>query len=332
MISIRQNLSELDRCHQARRLLLECYVDALRNAAQYAVELDGELTGQHRRYMSSLAEDAARGELEALVESRATLRGLLRDYHDKAAAYLGQLRDELAGTARALEEITASMGQTDEDHETRMRDALLKLRGIAQVSGGEFAESLGSTARLIEHSLEQMRRQNQITVSQFRTEIRMLHQRIDALEAAASMDDATKMFSRGEIEKRIRSLPSGAHCLLLVKAAGIRLASTSFSREVSAELAGAFAKRLRNSLPERSVIGRWGEEDFVTILPPNKAEAIRSGKYIAEHLGGFYACLFQGKTIRPALKIRTGVIDSGSEKIERTLERMDEFLGQEIAS
>ena len=131
---------------------------------------------------------------EALSDSRATLRGLLRDYRDKAAQYLGNLRDELAGTARTLEEVLDSLGQADGDHETSLRAALGKLRQVAAAPGHAALGSVISTAAdSIENSLEQVRKQHQLTTSQFLVEIRMLHKRIDALEAAASVDEVTRL-------------------------------------------------------------------------------------------------------------------------------------------
>jgi len=327
MISIRKNVNELERCLEARDLALDCYVNALRNASHYAVELDPQLTSPHRQYLNALAADVAKGEPAALIESRATLRGLLRDYRDKSADYLSKLRDELAGTARALQETLESMNQSDGDHEVQLRGALLKLRSLARTSeSGLLRESIATATETIEQSLEQIRKQHQITVSQFLTEIRMLHKRIDALESAAAIDDLTKLFNRGEMEGRIRSLSAGAYCLLLVQVSGLRQAAVNFSAEVSAELTGAFTKRLKNSLPEHSVIGRWSDEEFVAILHTPKADALNSGKFIAEHLGGSYACLQNGKTVRPSLQLRIGVVDSDGDQPARVLERIAEFL------
>jgi GGDEF domain-containing protein len=276
--------------------------------------------------LNNLAAVAANGEEAALLESRATVRGLLRDYRDKAAEYLAKLRDELAGTARALQEIMESMSQSDGDHEVQLRGALAKLRSLARSAENGLRDSIAAAANTIEQSLEQIRKQHQLTVSQFLTEIRMLHQRIDALESSAAIDDLTKLFNRGEMEDRIRSLSAGAYCLLLIRAGGLRLAAVNFNSEVSAELTGAFTKRLRNSLPEHSVISRWGEEDFVAILHIPKPDAVNSGKFIAEQLGGSYACLLNGKTVRPVLQLRIGVVDSSGDKPERVLDRIAEFL------
>src|SRR6267143_707368 len=54
MISIRGSLSELDRAHQIREAALDCYVGAIKNSAHYALDLDAELTGNHRQYLRRL--------------------------------------------------------------------------------------------------------------------------------------------------------------------------------------------------------------------------------------------------------------------------------------
>jgi hypothetical protein len=44
MISILQNLSELEKSHRLRILVLDCYLNAVANMAEYAVDLDAAIT------------------------------------------------------------------------------------------------------------------------------------------------------------------------------------------------------------------------------------------------------------------------------------------------
>ncbi|HWC97167.1 MAG TPA: hypothetical protein VG456_10465, partial [Candidatus Sulfopaludibacter sp.] len=170
MISIRKNVNELDRCHEVRDLALDCYVNAIRNAAQYAVELDSQITTPHRQYLNNLAVEVATGDPHVLTESRATVRGLLRDYRDKGAEFLSKLRDELSGTVRALQEIMESMTQGDGDHEMQLRAGLATLRTVSRSAPDPtLREAISSAAAGIEQSIEQIRKHHQVTVSQFLT-------------------------------------------------------------------------------------------------------------------------------------------------------------------
>jgi GGDEF domain-containing protein/uncharacterized protein YqeY len=328
MISIRNSLTELERSHQIRAAVLDCYVGAIKNIAHYAIDLDQEITASHRKYLETLAVEVAADAPEVVVESRATLRGLLRDYRDKASQYLVNMREELAGTARALQEILDSLAQADGDHEKNLHAALGKLRQVAAASGfAALGTVISTVADSIETSLEQVRKQHQLTTSQFLVEIHMLHKRIDTLEAAASMKEVTRFATREELSERIRATPAGQYCLLLVGARGLRRAEVHFGKDAGEELFGAFAKRLRNSLPTSSMIARWGSEEFAAILVAKKSEAMASAKWVTEHLSGAYSCLIAGRAVRPVLQITVGVIDTAAQDTaERIIERIGLFL------
>ena len=187
--------------------------------------------------------------------------------------------------------------------------------------------SISTAADSIERSLEEVRKQHQLTTSQFLVEIRMLHKRIDALETAASVDEVTRLATREELAERIRSSETGQYCLVLIGARGLRRAEVQFGKEVGEELSGAFAKRLRASLPISAVIGRWGPEEFVAMLLAKKSEALASAKWITEHLSGAYACLKSGKTVRPTVQLTVGVVETAvHEQPERIIERIGLFL------
>lgn len=329
MISIRDSLSELEKCHRERETAVDCYLSAIRNVADYTVEFDQEVAAPQRQYLTALADEVSSGKLDVLAESRATLRALLRDYRDKAAVYLTTLREELAGTTRALEEILDSLSQADGDHETRLRSALVRLRQVADSPAGDVVRTVVKVAAdSIEQSVEQMRKQHQLTVSQFQVEIRMLHKRIDSMEAAAALDQLTSLFNRREIEERIRAATADA-CLLLIRVSGIRLAEVHYREDVAAELTAAFTKRLRNCLPPNATVGRWSREEFAAILSVPKPEATLTAKWISENLSGSYSCLLAGKAVRPALQVNVAVMEPTGCTPDRLIERVKGFLTAE---
>ena len=328
MISIQDSLKELETVYRVREGLLDCYLSAIKNCASYAIDFGDEITESHRKRLRALLDEISSGDVATAMESRSTLRGLLRDYRDKGSQYLATMRDELAGSARALEEIMDSLVQSDDDHETRLRGSVRQLHEIAASSEcTRVAGSLRQAASFIEQSFEEMHKQHQVTVAQFQMEIGMLHKRIDSLESADSVDDLTRLFKRAEMEKRIRAETTGSYCLLLVSVRGLRRAEEQFGSGVAEELAGGFSKRLRNSLPPDAVISRWGLEQVVILIRTKKSEALATGKWITEHISGSYACLHCGKTVRPVLQLNVGVVDtSEGEGPDPVLERVNIFL------
>lgn len=263
IISIRESVAELDRFHQLRQTTIECYAAAIKSVAHYAIDLEEKSTAMYRKHLERLAGEVTGGDPAALTESRATLRALLRDYRDKAARFIGDLREELARGARALETILASMAQSDGDHDVRLRASLQTLRKIAgSPECGPVRAALVASAESIGQNVEEMRKHHELTITQFQMEIHMLHRRIDALEAAAKIDSLSQLLSRGEMEERIRASAGERFSLLLIRTGGLRAAERQFDPAVAAELAGSFGKRLRNGLPKGAVIGRWGGEEF----------------------------------------------------------------------
>jgi GGDEF domain-containing protein len=328
MISIQSSISELERSHELQTALLAHYVQAIRSSAQYAVELDDTATGPHRRHLTELADQVASGRTDVVTGSPATFRGLLRDYRDKAVRYLAQLRDELASTARALQETLDSLAQSAGDHETQLRKSVVVLREVSEEADvASLQARVRGAADAIEISLEQVRKEHQLTVAQFLMEIRVLHQRIDSLEAAASVDSMTGLYGREEMEDRIRSARPGSFHLLLYQVHGISRAEIQFGRAVSDELAAAFTKRLKNTLPEMSILGRWSPEEFIAMIGQPRDPKSSSSRWTTEQLSGAYSCLQSGKTVRPSLQVSVGIVDSISrETAERTLDRVKMFL------
>jgi GGDEF domain-containing protein len=329
VISIRDSLVELETIHKERDAAVDCYVAAIKNLADYTIDLEPAATRPQREYLNALADDASCGKAEVLGETRATLRALLRDYRDKAVHYLSRLREELDGMARALEQIMGSLAQTDDDHESRLRSALVRLRDLARSPEGKAVRiGIVAAADTVVESLEQMRKEHQLTVVQLQVEMGMLHKRIDALEAAASIDQLTELYNRREMEERIRAA-TVPFSLLLARVSGLRLAGIQFRPEVAEELTAAFTKRLRNSLPPSAVIGRWANEEFVAMMSLPVSETTAVAKLISERLSGPYACLLAGKTVRPSLQISVGVVDSEGAAADRILQRIRGFLTSE---
>jgi diguanylate cyclase (GGDEF)-like protein len=326
MISILKPLNDLERSKEAHKLVLDCYLAAIRNMAHYAVELEPQTTALHRKFLEDLAEQAATGSSDALNESRATVRGLLREYRDQTSRYLNGLRQELSDAVTALEGTLGALAQCDGDHGTQLRTAVARLRAIPSSAGSAIRESVFAVASTIESSLEEVRKQHQLTVAQFLIEIGMLHKRIGALESAAAIDKLTQLFTREEMEARISGARPAKMSVLLLKAGGLRAAESQFGHAVAEELAGAFARRLHNSLPPTAMIGRWSEEEFVAILQADQPDTAALARRISEGLAGAYACLKAGKTVRPVIHLRVGVVDPGTDDAERVMQRVGDFL------
>jgi GGDEF domain-containing protein len=283
---------------------LDCYIAAIQDCAQYPVELDAETTAAHVQHLTALAALVAEAPAETLAESRSTLRGLLRNYRDKAAEFLSNLRQQMESTAKALQETVAALAHTDDNHSARVRESLAKVRDVAATpEAAPLRARLAAAADAIEADLAQLRREQQFTVVQLQTEIRVLHRRVESLVTAAATDQASRFFNRRGIQEYVQCLPPAGVAVVLLKTRGIAQARARYGGEVAAELASTLARRARNCLPRDSVMGRWSEQDFLAILPAGADPLTAGAETVSAHLSMPYACLVQGKVVRILLQV-----------------------------
>ena len=321
MISIQNSLSALEQSLKQREAVFECYVAALEDIRQYAVELDDRVTGPHREGLQRLAREVNRAGQERIGEARGFLRALLRDYHDKAGEYLARLREELAGSAAALQDIVRSMCQADGSQEERVIQAIGSLKSLSvRPEAAGIAEGLRTAVETVEKGLDDARKQQQLAISQLLTEIRVLHKRIETLEVAASIDKATNLLRRSRIEEHLRETPGNGHSILVLRARGLKTSAGG------GELAVAFARRLRSCLPAAAVVGRWAEEDFVAILPVGKPEAMAVADQLTSRLSGTYTCVRDGSAVRSALQIVLAIVDAEAGRPAKPAERVSRFF------
>ena len=193
MVSIRESMTELEKLHALQEVLLECYSSAVRDMEQYAVEIDDQITPAHQQHLAAIVlELTARTGVDNLTETRSLLRSELRDYRDRAAAILNGLRHDLIDKADALQAIVEAMASADGDHEERLQTSLGKLRKLADTpAAAPVRAAIVETSDQIEASIEELKRMNGLTVSQFMVEIKTLHKRIETLETAGRKDVLT---------------------------------------------------------------------------------------------------------------------------------------------
>src|SRR5207248_10882556 len=149
----------------------------------------------------------------------------------------------------------------------------------------------------IEASIEELKKQNGLTVSQFMVEVKTLHNRIETLETAGRKDVLTGLATRVEMERLICAEVDRqtGFSLLLLRICNLPMIQRQFGVAVRADVISAFAKRLRGGLPPAATIGRWSEDRFMALVAMEKADAIGLAKRLAQHISGTYVCMENGK-------------------------------------
>ena len=326
MISIKNSLAELQRCYALLDASSESYRDLVGNLAENCVIARDGQTGQMRDELRSLARAVSAAQMRELPEFKPKLQQWLAGYREYLTEYVKDLEDQQVAAARAFEELAAAQVQADDDHDGRVRATVEKLREIARTPEARSIRNLlRNAAESVENSVWQIRREHQATLSQFHNEIRNLQKRLDPDKGPVGAI-IVRVLGREEVQEHIRGLQSGTFSVILLELCGLRLAAAQYGGDVAAQLAVAVTVRLRNLLPVGAAIGRWGEEEFLLVLPSGtgtgSAHSFCAG--LAAQLAGMYGCVSRGRTVRPSLEITVCSVDSGaSDTPQHTLEQLE---------
>lgn len=339
MISIRESISDLEKIDELHHAALECYRAALQDLAQYAVEFDESATASHRQRVTALAGQLqGKSNVPQVIASRSTLRDELRDYHHKASAFLGGLREELSEKAQALELIVDTMATAVGDDQDRFKSSLSKLRELSDSpAASSIRTALATVSEQIAQGVEQIKKQNQLVIGQFRVEIQMLHGQVEALRAVSSGSDSgsgsdsvsTHLNSRPEMETAIARAVEARKpfSLLLLKIRNLAQLERRYGAQVRPEAIAAFTTRARKGISDDAILGRWSEEQFIAIVAVDKVEAMALAKRLAQQFSKPYPSTGKGKPPIPALEVDASVVDSAGGNIyEALIKKVDTYL------
>ena len=327
VVSIRNSVTDLERCQENLDVVLECYRSVISDLAECTIQVDDDKPDPIRKKLAAIADEVRFASPNALPEYGITIRELLHEHAGNLTAHVADIQLERTKAERALQELSVSHTQSDGDHDGRIRRSVDNLRSLARSPGARaVGEMLRNAADSIEQSVEQIRRQNQITNQQFHNEIRALNRRIDPSAADDQNDSLTRVLNRAESQEKILSSTPGEFQLVLVRVRGLRLAELQFGPDVAAQLASAFVVRLRNTLPYNTSIARWGEEEFIGLIsgPPSGTSTSAFSRSIGENLPRSYACVHNGKDVRLSLEFTVCVVDgTARDTPQQVLERTE---------
>jgi diguanylate cyclase (GGDEF)-like protein len=151
-----------------------------------------------------------------------------------------------------------------------------------------------------------------------------------ALQKIAMTDDLTGLFNRGYLLKQLAAgieavdRQGGDLSIILVDVDSFKWINDTFGHDYGDEVLKQISAKLRASLREKDLVGRYGGEEFLMILPETDLDHAR---IIAQRIReGVQACQWERKDCRTTLS--GGVVQYRGESIESLLKRADNLLYQ----
>jgi len=334
LISIRKATDELDRLEGLTRALTSTYEHAIWSTAQYAIEIDLQAVTSFREHLNNLRDQSARAiSAEDWQLLQASFRGELRDFRDKSTQQLIRMRSEFTAAVSAMQSFADSVASTGENHEDDLRNVLGELTDAAKSDDIAFVRTvIGTTAAVIDASVEHLRKSHQLSIAQLRDEIRVLQHQVEIEHQASQIDHATGSWNRQKMDETFATFTDRDEpfSLLILCIRNLRWLGKQYSRSMIDGAMRAFVQRLTAMLDETAVVGRWDEECFAALLPIQPAEAMRISREAAMRLTGTYSVQNDGAARQIALVVVTGVIEhapgSGHAAFAKRMEQMSTAL------
>lgn len=312
MISIRKSVNELEHSEQVRRLCQDGYLNAIRAAADYAVELDPTQIAELRQNLNRIREqlETAAGA-EDFQSVQANFRGELRLYRDRAAEFLERMSQELQSSAAAMQSLAASLTANGSDYEAALGAGLRSLSSVQESDDLSYIkQTTRSAAATITESWEQLRRANTLVTAQLHDEIRALHREIETERRALYTDASSGAWTREKLNLRIEDNLSGddAFCLIMAQITNLKRLNETYSRAVIDAALKALVKRVHGIVGKDAMIGRWAEDEFAILLEVNPDYAMAVSSEISKDLSAYFSIQENGVARSLSLRVSTSVV------------------------
>jgi GGDEF domain-containing protein len=330
VISILKSVSEIDRLEELRSTAMECYAFVIRSISQYAIEIDLHQAAKFRMHLEELERQwLSASKPEDLRTVQASFRGELREYRDQSSEHLARLRKELEAAATAMSIFADGVSSNSEDCETGLKRELTRLEGV---TGSRDLEAIRSGVRSavteITAGLDQMRRADQLIVAQLQDEIRVLHQEFQAERKALFTDPVSGAWTRQKFDLRVHEMlrQDDGFSVIAFAMRNLPALERQHSANVVEGAVKALLMRFRTAVGEDASIGRWNENEFVTILEVDGSAAIAIAAELSKKLGGVYAVQENGLAHNVTIELAAGSLErpvgSDPASFVRKLERL----------
>jgi GGDEF domain-containing protein len=314
---------------EQKKFVEECYALALRSAADYAVDFELAATQEFQRRLRALEERVPDSTTETLSSVQASFRGELRDYRDRARAFLQRMRDDLAGAEEAMHTFAGSFVANGHEAESRVRREIKIIEEVVHSDDlGKIRQTILAATGDIARSYDELNRANNLVIAQLQHEIRLLHREMEAERRMAWTDGESGAWVKRKFDDRLGELlkTGDSFCVIVILITNLKRLESQCSKTVVSGSLNALVKRFYGTLGEHSLVARIGEGQFSAIVEVDSATAHIMAREVAERLSARYSVQENGIAQTVSLRVSAGIVEHArggdSDEFYRKFQRM----------
>jgi FOG: GGDEF domain len=224
---------------------------------------------------------------------------------------------DLKHTAQVLSDIIAELQKSLKEsyEQTSIKEQRITELQKKEEAGEDFVTSL-----LLEFLMlvRDLKRQNEIFLEKVETQQKIIDElksELERVEAEANLDPLTSLFNRRSLERALEEFftlckqSKMSFSLILIDLDNFKYVNDNYGHHVGNLVLAKVAKVLRTNMRAKDIVGRWGGDEFVAILPNTDLE---NAKKIVERLKsqlGKMGILAEGRRFK--VSISAGVVQCG---------------------
>jgi diguanylate cyclase len=246
----------------------------------------------------------------------------------KEESDLVNIKIDLKHTAQILSDIIAELQKSlKEGYE----QASIKEQRITELQKKEDKEDLVASLLLELLTLvRDLRRENESFLKKVEAQqkvINELRSKLETVEAEANLDPLTDLFNRRSLERALEEFftlckqSKTSFSLVLIDFDDFKYVNDNYGHHVGDLVLARVAKILRTNMRAKDIVGRWGGDEFMAILPNTDLE---NAKKVVERIKsqiGKMEILAEGKRFK--VSISAGVVQCG-ENFQSLLDMIKE--------
>jgi diguanylate cyclase (GGDEF)-like protein len=295
--------------------------------------------GEATPYLGPSFQQKLKGLNEGLGDAPAPDRML--DVHREADREIAAWAEEAAGylhhKAREVKEImiavanaAASTSERDHRYAGRFNQLTTSLQSIARLEDlTTIRRSLVESAEELRSCADKMASEGAAAISQLTAEVSAYRLKLEESERRETIDPLTSLPNRRGIETRIeeRILSRTGFSLAMLDVNGFKKINDQYGHLAGDDLLRQFAGELQNQLKPGGIVGRWGGDEFLVIVPAAFAQAETAMARVRRWAFGSYRLKVSGKSIQVNVTAAEGLAEwNGKETTAELLARADERM------
>ena len=270
-----------------------------------------------------------------VAETQQRVEEELRRWGESAAEYFKSKACEVRELMMVLARTAEAVGERDGKYNRQFSDFQSRLHAIADLEDlTKIRGSLLQSALELKTCVDKMAQDSQESVTQLQGQLSRYETRLQESERLASMDPLTGLDNRRKVELELeaRAAAGRQFCIMMFDVNGFKQINDQMGHLTGDQILKQFAAELRAAIRAGDIVGRWGGDEFLTIVDCDLEQANAQLVRIRDWVFGEYSIATLAGASKVSIDAAIGVAESrGGETVLQTLERADAAMYRDKA-